>query len=351
MSITFRARYARASLALAISVGFGCGGGEPTADSEPTRSSSTAAAPAEAEPVAAPVPAVLPEVVARVNGTEISGAELDQALAAATARMGGAIPADQRGKVVRGLLDDLVARELLLQATKEKGIDVPEAELDARVEQLRGRGGSGGPIRQLPESAEHDGGEAARADEGGLAVSKLVITEIAPDVSITPEQVSSYYAANPDEFTQPESIRASHILISVPEGAGAAEKTTARDRAAALREEALGGADFAALARENSDDEGSGAKGGDLGFFPRGSMVPPFEAAAFALGPGELSEVVESRFGYHVIRLTERRAAQPLPIEQVRGRLEQVLKQRQRQERVNSFVEARKAEGKIEILI
>lgn len=342
MSITLRARHARAFLALAISIGFGCGGGEPDADSEPTGSSSTAAA---------PVPAVIPAVVARVNGTEISGVELDQSIAAAAARMGGAIPADQRDAVVRALVDDLVARELLLQATKARGIEISEAELDGRVEQLRGRAGGSAQFDSHLKAQNMTVEKLREQMKGRLAISKLVLTEIAPDVSITPEQVSSYYAANPDEFTQPESIRASHILIRVPERAGAAEKTTARDRAAALREEALGGADFAALARENSDDEGSEAKGGDLGFFPRGSMVSPFEAAAFALELGEISEVVESRFGYHVIRLTERRAAQPVPIERVRGRLEQVLKHRQRQEEVNSFVEARKAEGKIEILI
>ena len=349
MSITFRARHARVFLALAISIGFGCGGGEPVADPEPTGSSSTAASPAEAE--AAPVPAVMPAVVARVNGTEISGAELDQAVATATARMGGAIPADQRDKVVRGLLDDLVARELLVQATKENGIEVPEAELDAQVDQLRGR--TGGPVQfDSFLKAQNLTLEKLREQmRRGLAVSRLVTTQIAPGVAISPEQVSSYYAANPDEFIRPESIRASHILIQVPESAGADAKRAARDRAAALREEALGGADFAALARENSDDKGSGAKGGDLGFFPRGSMVPPFEAAAFALEPGQISEVVESRFGYHVIRLAERRAVQPLPIEQVRGRLEQVLQQRRRQEQVDSFVEARKATGKIEILI
>jgi len=351
MSITFRARHARAFLALAISIGFGCGGGEPAADPEPAGSSSTAAAPAEAESVAEPVPAVMPAVVARVNGTEISGAELDQAVAAATARMGGAIPADQRDNVVRGLLDDLVGRELLLQATKKNGIEVPEAELDARVEQLRGRAGGPAQFDSFLKAQNMTVEKVREQMRRGLAVSKLVTTKIAPDVDISPEEVSSYYAANPDEFTQPESIRASHILIMVPETAGADAKTAARDRAAALRAEALGGADFAALALENSDDKGSGAKGGDLGFFPRGSMVPPFEAAAFALEPGQISEVVESRFGYHVIRMTERRAAQPVPIEQVRGRLEQVLQQRQRQERVDSFLEGRKAEGKIEVLI
>ncbi len=334
MSITPKARHACALLALSISIGFGCAADEPGGDSQSAEGSPSVAAPAEVPPAVASVPAVIPALVARVNGTEITGAELDSALATVAARMGGPVRADQRDRVIRDLLDELVARTLLVQSTEKERIEVPEGDLDARMEQLRQQ--SGGPV-QFESFLKAQGMtvDAVRQQvRAGIAVSKLVAREIDPHVSVTPEQVSSYYTANPDEFTQGESIRASHFLIQVAEGAAPEARTAARQRAAALREEALVGADFATLARENSDDKGSGAKGGDLGFFPRGAMVPAFEAAAFALEPGQISEVVESRFGCHVIRLTERRAPQLTPLDEIRERLGEMLKQRQRQERV-----------------
>lgn len=120
-------------------------------------------------------------------------------------------------------------------------------------------------------------------------------------------QIESYartvYLANPDKFQAPEQIRARHLLIgkNTPDAKAKAEE---------LLKQLQGGADFATLAKEKSEDTGSGARGGDLGVFSRGRMVPPFEEAAFALQkPGELSGLVETQFGYHIIQLVERRPA------------------------------------------
>lgn len=104
-----------------------------------------------------------------------------------------------------------------------------------------------------------------------------------------------------------EEIRARHILLSVPPGATQAQVDSIRATAEDLRDRALAGEDFSALARDHSEDPGSAVQGGDLGFFERGLMVPPFEEAAFALQPGEISDVVRSDFGFHVIKLEERR--------------------------------------------
>lgn len=137
-----------------------------------------------------------------------------------------------------------------------------------------------------------------------------------------------YYQRHLDQFEVAEQIRAAHLLIRVPQGASdavKAEKKSAIDR---LRERIVKGEDFATLARAHSEDPGSGAQGGDLGFFARGTMVPSFEGAAFALSVGEVSEVVTTDFGYHLIRLTARQDAQIKPmaavLDQVRaGALEE----------------------------
>lgn len=145
----------------------------------------------------------------------------------------------------------------------------------------------------------------AQARDRVLSDAKLVQFDAAHRPS--PAQVESYartvYLANPDRFQAPEQIRARHLLIG---------KNTpdAKAQAEALLKQLQGGADFATLAKDRSEDKASGARGGDLGVFARGRMVPQFEEAAFALQqPGELSGVVETQFGYHVIQLVERKAA------------------------------------------
>ncbi len=145
------------------------------------------------------------------------------------------------------------------------------------------------------------------------------------------------YDAAPEKFTSPEQIRVSHILVSSkscdPEG-------RARDL---LARAGRPGADFAALARESSDDAATASRGGDLGFFARGRMVPAFEAAAFSLKqPGDLSGVVKSEFGYHIIRLDERKPASREPFDAVRENLTRSLVEtevrKRRQEVVDKIV-------------
>lgn len=132
-------------------------------------------------------------------------------------------------------------------------------------------------------------------------------------------------------------VRARHILIRADADASPAMRDSAKTRAEALRQRAAAGEDFAGLARENSAD-GSAAEGGDLGFFGRGRMVPAFETAAFALQPGQISPVVETPFGYHVIKVEERRS-QPLPAEQ-RGDFRAFLVNRARQEASQKLIDS-----------
>jgi peptidyl-prolyl cis-trans isomerase C len=113
---------------------------------------------------------------------------------------------------------------------------------------------------------------------------------------------------------------------------------------------ARAGADFAGLARTYSNDA-SRQHGGDLGFFPRGQMVPAFEAAAFALQPGQISDVVETPFGYHVIKVTGHRPAQVVPFGQVSAQIEEYLRQEQKQARTRAYVDQLKSKGRVEVLI
>jgi peptidyl-prolyl cis-trans isomerase D len=146
-------------------------------------------------------------------------------------------------------------------------------------------------------------------------------------IELTDGEISEYYELEKDSrFTDPEEVRARHILVKTPTGGGDEAKATARKEADDLLAQVRAGGDFAALAKQHSADPGSAAKGGDLGFFPRGRMTPAFENAAFALDPGQLSEVVETPFGFHIIKVEERHAGGPKPLDAVRDEITKTLK-------------------------
>lgn len=142
------------------------------------------------------------------------------------------------------------------------------------------------------------------------------------------------YETNKIKYSQPETVRARHILITDP------DKEKARARAAELLAQIKGGLDFIQLAATHSADPGSKKKGGDLGFFARGSMVKPFEDAAFALkNPGDLSDVVETEFGFHILRLEERREAKLKPYDEVKADVRQQVVNRVKAERQRAMIQ------------
>ena len=162
----------------------------------------------------------------------------------------------------------------------------------------------------------------------------LTLDDVARQISVPPAELQSYYEQNKASFTEPEQRRASHILLTVGEGGSAKDKDGARKLAQELLARIKARPDdFAKLAQEYSKDPGSAAKGGDLGFFGRGMMVKPFEEAAFGLKPGDTSDIVESEFGLHLIRVSEVKGGAIAPFEQVKGKIEATFRQQQAQKK------------------
>ena len=170
----------------------------------------------------------------------------------------------------------------------------------------------------------------------------LLVDEAAIFDSITPseDELRAYYDTNLSQYRTPGQVRASHILFRTGEN----DEAEVEARAAVVAARARGGEDFAALARELSEDEGTAASGGDLGTFGRGRMVPEFEAAAFAMAPGEISDPVKSAFGYHVILVTEAEEEVTEPFEDARESIASILKQERASSRARSLAQAIAAE-------
>lgn len=353
-------RVAIAALILVSAVSSACR--KPAADAQAPPSSTQPATPGQpaatsglqpAAPAPEPIKAVpqqLPAVIARVNGEDVIKSDFDTVIRQLEAGAGQPVPLERRDEIYRGALDQLVSYTLLSQELKVRGVKVDEKQVDDEMRQMRAQ------FKTEQEFTKALAGrgltrERLRSDlQRKSGINAMMEAEVAGTVAVTDAEIREFYDKNPDKFKQPEAVRASHILIRAPQGGDEAAKKAARTKTEALLAQVKAGGDFGKLARENSSD-GSAQQGGDLGFFPRGQMVPAFDQAAYALKPGQVSDIVETQFGYHIIKVTERRDAATVPLAEVTDRVREFLTGQRKQERAEAFIKVLKSKSKIEILI
>lgn len=281
-------------------------------------------------PVVAEV-AVDPEkVVVTFNGTPIREkevfAECDKRADAQAAQMAanGWQSDESSKKMMRDqvrdtVLDTLMERALIADQLKINKLEVTDADVDARfLEMVKDAG-------RTPEQAEEDIKQQNRTlkDVKGqifwyVGTEKL-FAAISKEKDVTEADAKQFYDTNPQYFQQSEQVRASHILIKT-EGMDEAAKAEAKKKIEDILKRARGGEDFAALAKTYTEDPGSKDTGGEY-TFPKGKMVPAFETAAFALEPGQISDVVETQFGYHIIKLSEKIPAKTWSFDEIKTRL------------------------------
>ncbi|HEV8582178.1 MAG TPA: peptidylprolyl isomerase [Thermoanaerobaculia bacterium] len=328
----------------------------PAAASSPTGAGQTGTDPAK--PVMPPASAVLtpkdlPKVVARVNGEEIKKEILLQGAQVVQIRMAqmGRRPTPSAA-FYRGVLNELIAITLLQQDAKAQGMAPSEQEVEQQIQARKkafpsedafqkALAQSGVTVEMLRQQARDQ-----------IAVQKYVQTKLAPNVNVSDQAAREFYEKNKAQIHPPERLHLRHILVTVDPKASPADKAKAREKADGLLKRLQAGEDFARLAQESSDDTGSKPAGGDLGWIVRGQTVPGFEKAAFALTrPNELSPVVESPFGFHIIQLLERQKPGTVPYEQVKDRIMAMLKQQQAQKQVEARVRELREKGKIETFI
>ncbi|KPN89929.1 peptidylprolyl isomerase [Pseudomonas nunensis] len=255
---------------------------------------------------------------ARVNGEEISEFRLERYFAEYLEDQGRAVASIRNPKAYKQLrqaaLDALIDKELLWQEALKRGVVISDATVQSQVALTRQA--IGGPevfARKLQDS----GFDEASFTE--YTRRELAAQEVFADLTRVAEpdekQVRDFFQAHRAEMGSPEQIQARHILIKVPQGADAATVEAARLRLEELRIQIASGADFASVARSASEDASASA-GGDLGYFTRGRMMPEFEAAAFALRPGQVSEPVRTPVGWHLIYLQNHQEAADVTEEQ-----------------------------------
>lgn len=298
----------------------------------------------------------MPDVVCQVNGKKITKDDLINQARQMQAQMAQATRGQQVPALddafYKQILDGMIAQTLLLQDAQAQGVQVGDEELKPQLAALRGRFPDEAAYKKALEQEGLTEKELQEKLRQEAVIQKYVGTKVFSEVAVTDQAAREFYDKNQDKMQRPERAHLRHILIRAEPNAAAADKQKARDKAEDLLKRIQGGEDFAKLAAENSDDPGSKVRGGDLSWMARGQTVPPFEKAAFALTkPNDLSDVVETQFGYHIIQLVEREAASAVPFEEARPRITQMLQQRQAGERLQARVEDLKKKGKVETFL
>ncbi len=308
------------------------------------------AAPAGSAPLAVKD---LPDVVATVNGKPIKKPELLQAAQVIQLQLA------QEGRPVapsalffRQVLENLISITLLQQDAKAQGVTASEQEVERQIDARKGAFPSEADYKKALAQAGITEETLRQQARDQLAVQKYVQTKVVPNAAVPDQMTREFYDKNKDKIRSPERLHLRHILIEANAKTPPADKAKARQKADDLLKKLKAGEDFAQLAMSNSDDNGSKLKGGDLGWIVKGQTVPPFEKAAFALAkPNDLSPVVESQFGYHIIQLLEHEAAEDVPYEKVKGRIAAMIKERRTNQQVAARVRELRGKAKVEVFI
>lgn len=244
-------------------------------------------------------------VLAKINNTEITLADFNERLKEyPSVAHGGTLDIETK----KGFLDNLIVRELLYQESIKKGLD-KDKETAEILEEMRKR----------------------------ILVEKFFKKELEENITISEEELKKYYDEHPDEAKAPVEVRASHILLKTREEA---ESVLAKLKA---------GSKFEDLAKTSSIDTGSKVRGGDLGYFQSGAMVPEFEDAALKLQKGETSGLVETRFGFHIIKVTDKRTGKEKSFDEAKVELEQNLLKKKKKEKFDNLVAGLKSKASITI--
>jgi len=323
----------------------------------------TEKAPQAAAPVAAPVEAAKPatdKVLAIVDGFEIKESQVKQAIqqeyGVQLRRMAAESPeamAQGEKNLLPSMTNRMVIEYLLDREVKKAGIEVTPEQVTAEMAKKLAEFKPPQTIESYKQAYEAQGGNFETFTAGfgkQMKYLKLLERNDPNSLVVTEAGARKYYDENPNQFQVPEMVRASHILISTeltdPNVDPNQFKAKAKEKAEGLLKQVRDGGDFAALAKENSACP-SAAQGGQLPEFGRGQMVKPFEDAAFGLKVGEISDLVETQFGYHIIKVTEHRDPSTITFDQAKDQIVANLKSSQTRQAFQKYIGALQDKAKI----
>ncbi|MGA1841771.1 MAG: peptidylprolyl isomerase [bacterium] len=325
---------------------FGCkSNGKETTSISPTGESEG--------PITAPPISDLKEdsMIASVNGSVITKSEVDTEREKLARQFQGKVPPEQMESIMPKLwqqaLENLINLRLLNQEADSKNIQFDNEAVDKQIQQISSRFPNPEKFREQL-SAMGISEEKFRDEIGAsIRIEKLLETTSEKKEEVSEDDIKEFYQDHPENFQTPERIQASHILLKIDPEDTPEVKEQKRQKLTEIRKQIENGADFAELAGEYSDCP-SKSRGGDLGMFERGRMVKPFEDAAFQLQVGDVSNIVETQFGFHLIKLTDRQEGQVMPLENAREKIVYYLNRQKQQEAVSNYLTELRSKAKID---
>jgi peptidyl-prolyl cis-trans isomerase C len=291
-------------------------------------------------------------VVVKVDGFPITRGEVDQEVMAFLARAQGRVPPERlsqmRPQLEEQARENLVTRRLLEVAVGKAKTEVSPADLDAAIAEIRAGSPQGATLEDMLARNNMTMETFRERLTSDLRINKLMEQHTTNVAAATDEEVKKYYEGNAEQFKRPEGVKASHILITTAETDTPEQKQAKRAKLEKLRESIVAGEDFAKVASAESDCP-SKAKGGDLGTFGRGQMVPAFETAAYSQKVGEVGPIVETQFGFHIIKVASHEDGGMVPMDEIKDRLSKYLTGQRKQEAAKAFVDSLRSTAKIEL--
>jgi len=300
--------------------------------------------------IATPAQAVQDEkfkgVEAIVNGTPITTEQVKSAIKDDLDQIDKQLPENVRdtykNREIMKAVQNMVEEKLVDEQIAKAGIVITEQDVDSYIN--KNLADANMTMEQLTQKIKADGMTFEQWKEKmqfrkGLAFEKLTEKQFESQLKVEPKDVNDFYTKNPQYFDMPEQVRASHILIKAEEGKDPNQaKIAAKAKAEDILKEVKAGGDFAELAKKYSSCP-SAKNGGDLGLFSRNKMVKPFEEAAFAMKVGQISDVVETQFGYHIIKVTDRKSAEKITFAKAEKDITNFLKMQKRQQLEKAYKE------------
>ncbi|MBU4149833.1 MAG: peptidylprolyl isomerase, partial [Candidatus Omnitrophica bacterium] len=250
------------------------------------------------------------KIAAKVNGKAIKEDTLNAAMTNFVENQkmfGQEVKEEEKAELKGKILQELISAELLYQESKKAKLGNLSKEVEQQLENIKKGFGSDEEFKKMLEGRGINEKDLKEDIEKGISIKKFLDEKVYNSIMVSDAAKKEEYEKNQDKLNVPEQVRASHILVQVKEDASDEDRNAAREKIESLRKRVISGEDFAELAKENSAD-GSAASGGDLGYFGTGQMVKPFEDAAFSMEIGDVSPVVETQFGYHILKLTDKKA-------------------------------------------
>jgi len=291
-------------------------------------------------------------IAAIVNDDIITIHELNNEYAKALgqAEKKGAVPEDAAKKLRSDVLNAMIDRKLIAMKIKELNIVVSEEEVRQSIEEVKKQNS----ISQealvtalLAQGLTFDQYKAQMKEQ--LERLRLMSQEVKSKIQVTEREVKEYYDANQAQFREENSYRARHIFLKVDKNASNEQIKKVMEKAANVIAEARTNPDFAELARKYSDDPNAAKDGGDLGTFKKGDMLPEIESAVITMNPGEVSDLVTTPAGFHIIKLEEKSLDRVKPFESVKGAIEELLYRKKSEERFTQWVEELRKSVAVEI--